>query len=340
MLKAQWCHYTLDFNFTAITSRQSMTRKDTYLVRVFDTETPEISSVGECALFRGLSVDDVPGYEEALSEACADPAGALKHPYSSIRFGFESALRETSTTPWSHGEVGIPINGLIWMGDKDSMARRIGEKLDAGFKVLKLKIGGINFDDEVNLIADVRRLFSVTDLEIRLDANGSFTPEEALKKLDRLAAFDIHSIEQPVKAGQPEIMADICRHSPVAVALDEELIGTRTCAEAKALVEKIRPHYLILKPSLCGGFACADDYIALAGELGIGWWATSALESNVGLYAIASWLAAKEVTMPQGLGTGLLYKNNFESCLRMRGSSLWCDPQARIVIPKNLQWHN
>lgn len=315
--------------------------KDTYFVRLYDTETPARTlGIGECALFRGLGSDDRPDYEQRLAEACLDPVGALRSDYSSIRFGFETALGYVGglDSPWMRGETGITTNGLVWMGDRDTMARRIDEKLEQGFHVLKIKIGGIDFNQEVGLLRGIRDIYPADVLEIRLDANGSFTAENAMSRLGRLAAFGIHSIEQPVKAGQPELMADICRRSPIPVALDEELIGMRSREEAGALLESIRPQYIILKPSLCGGFACADGYIDVAGQLGIGWWATSALESNVGLEAIARWCASKSPVMPQGLGTGLLYSNNIDSPLRMRGESLFRDPAAPAINIDSLEW--
>ncbi|MCH5221473.1 MAG: o-succinylbenzoate synthase [Muribaculaceae bacterium] len=329
MLQAQWCKYRLNFVFDAITSRETMRAKDTYFVRVFDSDRPDATiGVGECALFKGLSADDLADYEATLSAMCRAPRSALTSSYSSIRFGFEMALRRCESTEWSRGDLGIPINGLIWMGDKATMVRRIKEKLDAGFKVLKLKIGGINFDDELDLLRYIRREYRADILEIRLDANGSFKAEEALDRLNKLSEYGIHSLEQPIKAGQAEAMALICSRSPIAIALDEELIGTRSYDGARRLVEDIRPQYLVLKPALCGGFSGADDYVDIANTLGIGWWATSALESNVGLYAIARWVASKAVAMPQGLGTGQLYSNNIPSPLELRGSSLWCN-QAR-----------
>lgn len=327
MLSASWRPYRLNFSFTAVTSRQAMNYKDTYIVEVSDSALPGWHRTGECALFKGLSADDCPDFESQLTEACKDPEGALNHPYSAIRFGFEQALSEREPTGWSRGETGIPINGLIWMGDKAAMAKRIAEKLDAGFRVLKLKIGGICFDDEVDLLRNIRRQFSASVLELRLDANGSFASTNALERLNILSAFDIHSLEQPIRAGHTEDMARICAQSPIPIALDEELIGTRNVAESEALVRAIRPAYLILKPALCGGFRGADQYIGIASRLGLGWWATSALESNVGLEAIAHWLSEKGVSIPQGLGTGMLYTNNFPSPLELRGSELWRNVQ-------------
>lgn len=341
MLQAQYCPYQLQFRFEARTSRASMRVKDTYFIRLYDTSAPSKTlGIGECALFRGLSSDDKPDYEERLAEACKNPAEALNSNYSSIRFGFETALNALRPSPWLKGEEGIPTNGLIWMGDKATMARRIDEKLEQGFRVLKLKIGGINFEDELALLDSIRRRYSSETLELRLDANGSFTPDNAMNHLARLADFQIHSIEQPVKAGQHGAMARICSQSPIAIALDEELIGCRSEEESRNLLESIKPQYIILKPSLCGGFAKADHYINTAKDLGIGWWATSALESNIGLQTIAAWVAEKKPVMPQGLGTGMLYNNNVESPLEMHGESLWYNPSRPVPNIDYLPWKN
>lgn len=339
MLQADYCAYQLRFLFEARTSRETMRTKDTYLVRLYDTDEPHKAlGTGECALFRGLSADDRPDYVDELRRCCLNPAEGLASPYSSIRFGFEQLLQPTRCDRWRSGAMPIPINGLVWMGDKSTMAKRIAEKLDAGFRVLKLKIGGIRFDDELDLIREVRRQFAPSDLEIRLDANGSFSADDALSRLAQLAPFAIHSLEQPVKAGQPETMRRICGTSPIAIALDEELIGVRDASESLQLVEYIRPQYLILKPALCGGFAASDVYIDIARQLGIGWWATSALESNVGLAAIADWVAAKHPEIPQGLGTGQLYDNNFASPLYMEAGSLRYNPAHDDINIDNLPW--
>lgn len=308
----------------------AMRVKDTYFVRLTDSATGR-TGIGECALFRGLGSDDLPDYEEKLALACADPT--VPSPYSSIRFGIECAmiaagLAEMPSTPYSRGEEGIPINGLIWMGDSAEMRRRIDEKLNAGFRVLKMKIGGIDFESETDLLRYIRSRYSPETLELRLDANGSFAAEVAAERLDILSKFHIHSIEQPVKAGQTDIMARICRDTPIPVALDEELIGMPDAESAAALLETIRPQYIILKPSLCGGLSGADLWADAAESRGIGWWATSALESNVGLHAIACWVASRGVTMPQGLGTGMLYYDNIPSPLELRGDRLYFNPSG------------
>ena len=338
--KAAWCRYTLDFTFEARTSRGSMTHKKTYFIRLEDAAGKV--AYGEVPLFEGLSAEDTPDFESVLDRACATPETTLASPpNSSVAFGFESAfalLNEPRRhTAWTAGDEGIAINGLIWMGDKRLMAQRIAEKLNKGFRILKLKIGGINFEDELDLLKDVRRRFVAADLEIRLDANGSFTPDNALPRLERLAPLHIHSLEQPVRAGQPEVMAAICRKSPVAIALDEELIGCRSLVEKKELVESIAPQYLILKPALCGGFRAADEYIGIIGPGR--WWATSALESNVGLAAIGAWVSEYRLTMPQGLGTGQLYSNNIASPLEMRGAALWYNPATPWQSMEDMKWN-
>lgn len=342
MITAQYAPYRLDFHFEAITSRERMRHKDTFLVRLTDSATDAVGT-GECALFRGLSADDVPDYEARLAALCRNPEEWRSCTLPSVRFGFETAfraLRGEKPTPWSRGQAGIPINGLVWMGDKATMAARIAEKIEQGFRIIKLKIGGIALDEEIELLADMRRRFGPADLEIRLDANGSLSPETALRDLGRLARFGIHSIEQPLRAGMAEETARLCRESPIPIALDEELIGYRTAGEAAALLDAIRPQYIILKPALIGGVEAADAYINLAEDRGIGWWATSALESNVGLFAIASWLAEKDITLPQGLGTGMLYTNNFPSPMSMRVGRLWCAAGGSFINPDIPEWRN
>lgn len=341
-LIAEWTPYCLDFLFEARTSRESMRKKSTWLVRLTDADTGHVA-LGECALFRGLSDDDTPDYEPRLSRACRivettdDPASAIRaFSESSIVFGFETALRNLAgleQNPFTLGEEGIPINGLVWMGDKDTMRRRIDEKLDHGFKVLKLKIGGIDFEGETDLLRYVRSVYSPESLEIRLDANGSFSPDNALVRLDTLSRFSIHSIEQPIKQNQWPEMARLCRQSPIPIALDEELIGKRTDDDKVALLDTIAPRYIILKPALCGGLAEADTWIELAGRRGIGWWATSALESNIGLDAIARWGFCHGISIPQGLGTGRLYSNNFPSPLELRDDRLFYNPAKGWNIP-------
>lgn len=340
MLQASYAPYTLAFRETAITSRQSMNVKDTYLLRLTDGAK---SAIGEIPLFRGLSAEDTPDFESRLAKICS--TGIDNCMPSSVRFGFETATAALESgsqemlfdTAWSRGEKGIRINGLIWMGDRRTMARRIREKLDGGFRCVKLKIGGIDFADELSLLRFIRTEFGPGDVELRLDANGAFSPQNAYDRLGYLSELSIHSIEQPIKAGQWDAMAELCAVSPIPVALDEELIGVTADQDKKRMLEVIRPAFIILKPSLCGGLVEADKWIDFAVERGIGWWATSALESDLGLNAIAQWVSRRNPEMPQGLGTGRLYTNNFPSPLELRGEELWFNPEKHFAFPK-IDW--
>ena len=341
MLRAEWAEYRLDFKFEARTSREEMTSRLTRFVRLTDTPTGR-SAVGECNLFAGLSAEDAPDFPERMAEILrtADLSRPEQIELSSVRFGVESALRalsSTGSTPFTRGEVGIPINGLIWMGDRDTMQARIDAKLADGFRVLKLKIGGIDFESELDLLRLIRRRYSADTLQLRLDANGSFTPNNALSRLRALAQYHIHSIEQPLRAGLVEQSARLCAAGPIPIALDEELIGVRSQLQSAQLLDAIRPQYIILKPALCGGFSGCDTWISEAENRGIGWWLTSALESDIGLAAIADYAVARGVTIPQGLGTGQLYYNNVKSPLRLRRDSLWYDPTGQWQLP-DLQW--
>ncbi len=309
-----------------------------------------IYGIGECAPLPQLSCDDVPNYVEILAEACQlwENSGQLPREflqvYPSILMGFETAelsLRscaqngnpfQLSSTPFSHGENGIPINGLVWMGNAEEMLERMETKLSAGYRCVKIKIGAIDFAAELNLLRILRQKYSKAEVELRLDANGAFSPSEAMEKLQQLTAFDIHSIEQPIRAGQWEAMAELCRKSPIPIALDEELIGIHTKEEKECLLDTIQPHYIILKPSLHGGFSGAEEWEELADARGIAHWATSALESNVGLNAIAHWTARRQLDqtkqagklMPQGLGTGQLFADNYTAIsLEIKGDELW-----------------
>lgn len=336
MLVASYRRIDLKFKFEAITSRQSMTEKETYLLSITDTSRPEVVGVGECAVFRGLGADDTPEYEAILASLCCNVSRLQLDAIaeSSIKFGFETALRDLANggrrlifpNDWIDGHRGIPINGLVWMGDFDTMLGRINEKIEQGFRCIKLKIGGIDFQREVELLRYIRSAFDASSLELRLDANGSFSPREALHRLDELARWDIHSIEQPIRAGQWPTMHEIARKSPIDIALDEELIGNMNYDRRCWLLDAIMPQFIILKPSLHGGFETCDGWIDNATEREIGWWATSALESNIGLNAIAQWVASKDTTLPQGLGTGALYSNNIQSPLEVKGAALYYNP--------------
>lgn len=338
MLRAEYRKYLLKFSFPARTSRMVMHDKPTYFLKVWDDADPSVYGVGECPLFPGLSPEDNPYYEKILDKACATINAVdvkLLMGWSSIRFGIETAIRDLQAggrrvvfdTPWAAGDSTITINGLIWMGSHDEMLERIRQKLDSGFRCLKLKIGGIEFESELSLLESIRREFSPDELELRLDANGAFTPENAQERLERLARYHIHSIEQPIAPRQWLEMARLCNESPIPIALDEELIGVHLPGAKRTLLETIRPRYIILKPALCGGITGALEWVSLAQELEIGWWLTSALESNVGLNAIAQLASSLEVAIPQGLGTGGLYLNNIPSPIRQRHDYLCYDPQ-------------
>ena len=348
-MKGAFAKYTLDFRFTAITSRDRMNRKETFYIKVFDAATPEVFGIGECALFRGLSCDDRPDYEQKLEDVCSDidryaADYSLLADYPSIRTGLETAIHDLRNggrrivfpSTWTSGRDNIVINGLVWMGDKELMAKRINDKIKDGFHCVKLKIGGINFDDEIDLLRLIRNI--CPDIQLRVDANGAFTPDNALERLNRLAEYKIHSIEQPIRQGQWDAMAELCRHTPIPIGLDEELIGLNSPTIKAEMLDTIRPQYIILKPTLCGGFSGSDEWIRLASERNIGWWATSALESNIGLNAISQWVATYQPTMPQGLGTGQLYHNNIPSPLKLTGEYLSYDPHAKWNIP-DLEWN-
>lgn len=336
-MKAEWSKYLLHFKEPSGTSRGILTDKETYFIRVWDECYPEVAGIGECALFRGLSAEDVPEYEAELEKICQNIAGIqpadLQH-WSSIRLGVEMALADLQNggrriyfpSDFTAGKKSIEINGLIWMGDRMTMLRRIEQKLEAGFSCIKLKIGAIDFESELSLLQYIRQRFSVREVELRVDANGAFTPADAWRKLEVLAVFDLHSIEQPIRQGQWEEMARLCKVTPIPIALDEELIGVNDLSRKRELLEKVHPQYIILKPALCGGFSGATEWIRLAEEFQIGWWVTSALESNIGLNALAQWVATLGTTLPQGLGTGQLFTNNMAVPLRQVGGKLCYEP--------------
>lgn len=332
-MKATYQKYILDFKRPSGTSRGVLTQKETWFIII---EENGRRGIGECGLLRGLSADDRPDYEEKLQWVCTNIKlgkeilwdALLEFP--SIQFGIESAfLSLQSKSPFelfpsafTSGTSSIPINGLVWMGDEGYMKQQIEEKLQQGFNCIKLKIGAIDFDKELQLLQFIRHNFTAEQIEIRVDANGAFVVNDALSKLVELNNYQLHSIEQPIRAGQADAMAQLCGETPLPIALDEELIGIFNPTEKKELLQKIQPQYIILKPSLVGGFKGSEEWIALAQEYDIGWWATSALESNVGLNAIAQWAYTQNNPMPQGLGTGALYTNNFDSPLQVSNGRL------------------
>ncbi|WP_455587630.1 o-succinylbenzoate synthase [Bacteroides sp.] len=326
----------LHFKQPAGTSRGTYTTRDIWYLYLTSDEYPGRVGVGECAPLPKLSCDDVPDYESVLSRICNQVVadGALEveslRNYPSILFGLETAFRHLETgsfalwdTPFSRGEAGIPINGLIWMGDYKKMLEQIEVKMSMGFRCIKLKIGAINFEEELSLLRFIRSHFSAKEIELRVDANGAFSPADAMDKLKRLAELDLHSIEQPIRAGQWEEMARLTAGTPLPIALDEELIGVNAFEDKQRLLDTIRPQYIILKPSLHGGIVGGCEWIEEAERRNIGWWITSALESNIGLNAIAHWCATFNNPLPQGLGTGALFTDNVEMPLEVRKDCLW-----------------
>ncbi|MGM0479118.1 MAG: o-succinylbenzoate synthase [Bacteroidota bacterium] len=329
-LKASFEKKVFEFKRPGGTSRGVMTEKKAWFITVWQSEDPEITGVGECSIIEGLSpdYDSDDQYEAQVARVVrdintfADDLSRLKHE-PSILFGLEMALLDLKNggkrlfyaTDFYRGNAAIPINGLIWMGEPSFMSEQIQEKLDQGFSCIKMKIGAIDFDQEVELLEGIRKDFNADQITLRVDANGAFSPVDAPNKLKRLAVLDIHSIEQPIKPKQWEQLHDLCAANHLPVALDEELIGVNDTDEKINLLDTIQPQYIILKPSLMGGFTGTAEWINLAEERNIPWWITSALESNIGLDAIAQFTSQYNVKLPQGLGTGSLYTNNIESTL-------------------------
>ena len=341
---------TLHFIQPAGTSRGVYTTRQSYYVTLSDDNVPGIVGIGECATLPDLSCDAMPPkeYERILKGFCDDLCQSGKidkeamRPYPSMLFGLETAKRQLDNgggidlfnTPFGRGEEGITINGLIWMGTFDEMFQRLEAKLKAGFHCVKLKIGAIDFEKELRLIQHIRQHFSRKEVELRVDANGGFTPDNAMQRLEALAKYDIHSIEQPIRQHQWKEMAQLCKNSPLPIALDEELIGVNDLTEKNGLLDTIQPQYIILKPSLHGGISGTREWIKLAKERGIGSWITSALESNIGLNAIAQLTAdiyGPHITMAQGLGTGQLFSDNIPMPLEIRGEQLWVNNTNRNI---------
>ncbi|GGF26284.1 o-succinylbenzoate synthase [Echinicola rosea] len=353
-VNAKWYRYTLDFKFDAGTSRGVLKTKDSYFLKVWQTDNPDRVGWGEAGPLPNLSPEDgldlpsiwealvvklsqvaVEWEEEAILDLCEE---LVPDNCPSVRFAFETALLDLyhggekliMANDFYKGQEKIAINGLIWMGDAAFMHRQIEDKLVQGFSCIKMKIGAINFEEECRLLDGIRARFSADDITLRVDANGAFPPEEAMGKLSQLAEFDLHSIEQPIKAGQHQEMQRLCASSPLSIALDEELIGVTGRNQKAALLDKIRPPFIILKPTLLGGIRATKKWIQLAEDRNIGWWMTSALESNIGLNAIAQLTSTYCTTLPQGLGTGQLFLNNIESPLEIQ--------KGRLVYHSGRKW--
>ena len=339
MLEATYCRYILDFKTPGGTSRGVLKQKETFFIKVWNKEFPECFGIGECAVFRGLSADDYPDYEGRLSKLCSEineTTPDLLSGWSSLKFGLETALTDLQNggtrcifnSDFIKRNVPIEINGLVWMGDKETMRKRIEEKLNAGFRCIKLKIGAIDFESELSLLNTIRSRFGCDSVELRVDANGAFSSEEAPARLEALSRYALHSIEQPIRRGQWDALKILCRNTPIPIALDEELIGLDDKIMKEDMLRYVNPQYVVLKPALVGGFSGASEWIELAVRHQVGWWVTSALESNIGLNAIAQFTSSYHPVIPQGLGTGMLYTNNIVSPLRQEGSVLTLDPLA------------
>ena len=335
MLKATVEKVTLNFKRPAGTSRGVLHSKDSWIIKVWDDKNPVIKGVGEASIIKSLNPEWSDDYEDQLNAVVENISDYAQKPdklseFPSIKFAIETALLDLKNggrqlyfdTAFTRGNANIVINGLIWMGEKELMLEQIDQKLKAGFKCIKLKIGAIDFDEELEMLDYIRSYHNAEELELRVDANGAFSAEDAMSKLEKLSRFNLHSIEQPIRQGQWDKMRNLCLQTPLPIALDEELIGISLASEKRNLLDKIQPQYIILKPSLIGGLQEADEWIALAEERKIGWWITSALESNVGLNVIAQYTATKNNPMPQGLGTGSLFKNNLAAPLKTEGELL------------------
>ena len=320
----------LHFKQPAGTSRGVYTERKIWLVYTDE------GGVGECAPLPNLSCDDIANYGEVLRRFCDEVERTGEIPYEDLRdypsmlFGLETAMTRFYNS-FSLGEVVIPINGLVWMGSFDEMQQRIEQKLLQGYRCIKLKIGAIDFDAEIELLRMIRKRFGPREVELRVDANGAFPFEEALYKLELLSQYALHSIEQPIKAGQWGNMAELCRDAPLRIALDEELIGINDPDQKRQMLNIIRPSYIILKPSLHGGMTGVREWVEIARDMDIGTWITSALESNVGLNAIAQLCCdvyGDHITLPQGLGTGQLFTDNIPMPLEIRDNSLWTSKRS------------
>jgi o-succinylbenzoate synthase len=342
-MKFSFKHHVLNFKNPSGTSRGVMTEKHCWIIQLWNEQTPEIIGQGECSIIEGLSPDFVAieNYEQQIRNAFlqwelnnfyADFSFLNELP--SIKFGFETAFLDLKNggkgivfnNDFTKGMRKLPINGLIWMGTPEFMLQQIDEKLKAGFTTLKMKVGAIDFEAEYAILKEIRSNYSKEEITLRVDANGAFKPNEVLTYLKRLAALDIHSIEQPIKAGQIQEMAELCKLTPLAIALDEELIGVNSFEQKNELLEKIKPQYIILKPSLHGGISGTQEWIEIAEKYAIPWWITSALESNIGLKAICQLTAEYQNELPQGLGTGSLYHNNFETDLKVANGLIFTNP--------------
>ncbi len=324
--------HVLEFKFLAKTSRDELKTKETNFILL--TDNAGNTGIGEASIIPGLSIENPYEFKAQLNALNLDSLENYHEKFAdfpAIRFGIETALldlengakRELFSTDFTLKNAPIPINGLVWMGDAEFMRTQVKEKLKAGFTCIKLKIGALNFNQELEILRQIRADFSAKEIEIRVDANGAFSPETALEKLKILSEFELHSIEQPIRQGQIDEMANLCLKTPLPIALDEELIGINSLADKTRILQTIQPQYIILKPSLLGGFQASEEWISEAKKLNIPYWNTSALEANIGLNAISQWTSSLNNLLPQGLGTGGLYHNNIPSPLTVKSGNIY-----------------
>lgn len=342
MLRARWIERTLTPKFPLGTSKGTINERTVWYLIAWDSQRPEVQGIGEAALFPGHSREFPADVKTKLLELCMDTSNWRRRlnddlvDVPSVRFAVEQCLRDLDASgskvlfpsDFTLGRKGIPINGLVWMGSAAEMKQRIKEKITEGFTTIKMKIGGIDVEEELDILAAVRKEYGAADLTLRVDANGALDAQNVGRVLGRLAELHVHSIEQPVKPGRYELMAELCANSPVPIALDEDLIGQNTRDAKEDLLDELKPKYIVIKPSLAGGWNAAGEWIDLAKARGIGWWITSALESSIGLNAVAQWTATKGVTLPQGLGTGQVYRDNIRSPLYVEGGELRYRPEG------------
>ncbi|MFQ5752548.1 MAG: o-succinylbenzoate synthase [bacterium] len=323
--------FTLKFINPMGTSRGTLYERDTYIVFLSSGTNKGSIGLGECAPLKGLSVDARPDFARKLQEVCdllnnaAKPSDLELTGWPAIRFGLETAFLDLEKggqhrlfeTDFTRGKQSIPINGLIFMAEFETMLTQVRRRIAAGFDCIKLKVGALDFDSECELLKEIRKRFAPSQIQIRLDANGALEVDSALEKIRRFSQFAVHSIEQPIQAGQWQKMAQLCAQSPIPIALDEELIGVHSLSEKEEILRTIKPQFIILKPTLLGGLAASNEWLYLANRVNIKAWITSALESNIGLNCISQWTSTLPCDMHQGLGTGQLFKANFRTPLQV-----------------------
>lgn len=339
-LKAGYIKHRLKFLRPAGTSKGYLNYKDCWFISLWNDDCPQVKGIGECSILPNLSVDDRADVEAKIAEVCDQinggtfQQGSLLPNWPSIQFALEMAMLDLQNggnrvlfpSKFTQGKAGVVTNGLIWLGDESNTRQQIADRLDRGYSCIKLKIGQLDWPTEYAILRFLRKQFKAHELSIRVDANGAFSPQKAYSVLEQLCELEVHSIEQPIKAGQVEALALMCNGTPIPIALDEELLGIFDYKKRKELLETIKPQYLVVKPGLHGGFASSAQWVELARQNNIGWWATTALESNIGVNAIAQWAYTQNPDFIHGIGTGLLYSNNIDSPLSLRGESLFYRP--------------